>query len=91
MTELLAEIFKGQKVDKGIREARIVLLWEGAVSPEIARQTEAVKVKNRVLYVNTKSPVWAQELNFFKKEVIDKINQKAGFMAVRDIRFRAGG
>lgn len=91
MTQLLADILKQPRISKGINAGWTVLLWEQSVSPEIAKQTEAIKVKNRVLYVNTKSPVWAQELNFLKKDIMDRINEKAGCAAVRDIRFRAGG
>ncbi|MFA4967243.1 MAG: DUF721 domain-containing protein [Candidatus Margulisiibacteriota bacterium] len=91
MTQLLADILKRPQISKGIKAGWTVLLWEESVSTEIAKQTEAVKVKNRVLYVNTKSPVWAQELNFLKKEIMDRMNEKAGFSAVKDIRFKAGG
>ena len=91
MTLLLADIFKNNSFNKGIRDGQTVLLWEASVSAEIARQTEAVKVRNRVLYINTKSPVWAQELNFLKKEIIDRINEKAGYRALCDIRFKSGG
>lgn len=91
MTLLLADILKNNSFNKGMRDGRVVLLWEESVSAEIARQTEAVKVRNRILHVNTKSPVWAQELNFLKKEIMDRINEKAGYVAVRDIRFKSGG
>jgi len=91
LTQLLADILKRPQISKGIKAGWTVLLWEESVSTEIAKQTEAVKVKNRVLYVNTKSPVWAQELNFLKKEIMDRMNEKAGFSAVKDIRFKAGG
>lgn len=91
MTQLLAEVFKDRRSGKSIQGLRIVLLWEESVSSEIAKQTEAIKVKNKVLYVKTKAPVWAQELNLLKKELLDRINEKAGFFAVRDIRFKAGG
>jgi predicted nucleic acid-binding Zn ribbon protein len=91
LTQLLAEILKKPEASRVIRSGLIVLLWEESISQEIAKQTEAVKVKNRILYVNAKSPVWAQELNFLKKEIMDRINEKAGFMAVKDIRFKAGG
>lgn len=91
MTQLLAEVLKNKSIGKAILAGRVALLWAEVVTEEISRQTEAIKVKNRVLYVNTKSPVWAQELNFLKKEIIDKINAMAGLEAVKDIRFKAGG
>jgi len=91
LTELLAEIFNKKGAPKIIEGSRIVLLWKRCVPENISRQTEAVKVSNRILVVETKSPVWAQELNFIKKELMDKINDVAGYEAIRDIRFKAGG
>ena len=66
MTELLADILNNPRAGKAIENSRIVLLWNQCVSAEIAKQTEPVKVSNRILVVETKSPVWAQELNFLK-------------------------
>ena len=88
MTQLLKDILGDLSC---ARDARVILLWTESVSAEIARHTEPVKIRNRVLYVNTKSPVWAQELGFLKPEIIRKLNEKAGFDAVQDIRFKAGG
>jgi predicted nucleic acid-binding Zn ribbon protein len=91
LTEALADIFKKAGASKLIEYSKIVLLWKDCVTPEIAKQTEAVKIRNRILYVETRSPVWAQELNFFKEDIKEKLNQKAGYQAINDIRFKAGG
>ncbi|KAF0134912.1 MAG: hypothetical protein FD145_293 [Candidatus Saganbacteria bacterium] len=91
MTELLSEILKGSEINKLIKNANIVLLWSECVPREIAKNTEAIKIRNKVLYVDAKTSVWAQELNFLKKEILEKINEIAGFKAVADIRFKAGG
>lgn len=91
MTQLLADILKEGTLGRAVREGRVVTLWETTVSSEIARHTEAVKIHRKTLYVNVKSPVWAQELNFLKVQIIDKINQAAGYPAIKDIRFKAGG
>lgn len=91
MTELLADIFNTSKSGTAVRSGNLTLMWDKVVSGEIARFTEAVKVSRQVLYVEVKSPVWAQELNFLKPEIMQKLNQKAGYPAIKDIRFKAGG
>lgn len=88
MTQLLKDILGDLTC---ARDVRVILLWTESVSAEIARHTEPVKIRNRVLYINAKSPVWAQELTFLKPEIIKKLNDKAGYEAVQDIRFKAGG
>jgi predicted nucleic acid-binding Zn ribbon protein len=57
----------------------------------VGKQTEAVRMKNGILYVATTSSTWAQELSFLKKEIIKKFNQRAGEEAIRDIRFSVKG
>lgn len=88
MTQLLKDIFQGDNILKGLNS---VLLWDIVVDEKIKKHTKAIKLQRGVMYVITDNSVWAQELNFFKKEIIDKINSKAGNKAVRDIRFKVGG
>ncbi len=87
MTQLLKDILQESK---RLRSLNAVLLWDGVVERGIARHTEALKLQRGVLYVLTKSPAWAQELNFLKVDLIEKLNQRAGYRAVRDIRFKYG-
>ena len=97
MTQLLKDIFQKDSVLKGLN---IVLLWDDVIDEKIkalqdfdrtTRDSKALKLQRGVLYVITENSVWAQELNFFRKDIIDKINNKAGYKAVRDIRFKVGG
>jgi len=66
-------------------------LWDEVVDPKVRKHTKALKLQRGVLYITAESPVWSQELNFFRQELVDKINNKAGYKAVRDIRFKVGG
>ena len=88
MTQLLKDILQR---DKSLRGLNAVLLWDDVVDKKIQKHTRPIKLQRGALYVMTDSPVWAQELNFFKKEIIDKINDKAGEKIVKDIRFKVGG
>ena len=91
MTELLSDILESNSLGFAIKNTRVVMLWEKAVSKEIARQTEAIKIYRKVLYVEVKSSVWAQELRFLKGAIITKLNSMAGYDALHDIQFKAGG
>jgi predicted nucleic acid-binding Zn ribbon protein len=91
LTELLSDVLKRGALASLVRNGKLILLWESAVSDEISKQTEAVNVFRRILYVNVKSSVWAQELRFLKGEIVNKINKLAGYKAIIDIQFKAGG
>ena len=40
------------------------------------KTTLKIHLKNNTIIIKTKSPSWRQELLFFKKEIIQKINKK---------------
>ncbi|MBN3033116.1 MAG: DUF721 domain-containing protein [Candidatus Saganbacteria bacterium] len=92
MPEQLLEIFSrlDEKVGRAIRNCRLTALWPQVVDERVSRNTEAVKLVNRTLYIATASPVWAQELTFLKPAIIKRFNERAGAEVVSDIKFKAG-
>ena len=50
--------------------------WKQIVGKEISRKTELVKIENKTLFIKCSSPVWKTELQFQKKEIIEKIKKK---------------
>lgn len=93
MPEKLANIFG--RLDntslQTVKNCQLLALWPQVVDGRVGCNTEAVKITNRTLYINTSSSVWAQELGFFKKGLISKFNSLAGEAAIVDIRFKATG
>ena len=74
-------------LDKGVKQQQAVSLWPTAVGKKIAEKTTVQDVKHGVLVVRVDSPIWAQELQFQKKEVLFKINKTLGKKTIKDIRF----
>ena len=62
-------------------------IWPKTVGKKIAENTTAQDVEHGVLIVRVASPIWAQELQFQKKEVLFKINSALGKNTIKDIRF----
>lgn len=93
MAQRLSEILDGMEIGMGrtIGACRMLSLWSRVVDERVGKQTEAVKIRNRVLYVSASTSAWAQELSFLKNEFIKKFNAEAGKEAIQDIRFKAGG
>jgi hypothetical protein len=60
------------------------------VGPQVAAATEVEKVKDGVLYVRTRSGMWAQELTFYKDDILRRLNRRIGARQepiITDIRF----
>jgi predicted nucleic acid-binding Zn ribbon protein len=93
VTERLMDILErsNSAVAWTIRSCRQLEIWQKVVDERVARQTEAVKIKNKVLYVLTTTSTWAQELTLLKRDIINKFNLCAGEEAINDVRFRASG
>ena len=91
MIKSIAEIIEQDNIKFGgtIKICNLLNLWERVVDERVGKHTEAVKIKNQVLYVSTSSPAWAQELNFLKKKIIKKFNAAASEEVINDIRFSA--
>lgn len=71
--------------------ANLVLHWEKIVEDPISSQTEALKFYKGILYVEAVSSVWANELTYLKKELIDKLNQQFDKPIIKDIKFLVKG
>jgi predicted nucleic acid-binding Zn ribbon protein len=74
-------------LDVGVNQQQAANLWPTAVGKKIAENTTVQDVKHGVLIVRVDSPIWAQELQFQKKEVLFKINKTLGKKTIKDIRF----
>ncbi len=85
-TVLNTYLFK-MGLDVGVNQEQAVDIWPTAVGEKIAENTTVQDVKHGVLFVRANSPVWAQELQFQKKEVLFKINSALGKKTIKDIRF----
>ena len=71
-----------------IREA--LLAWHRISDEYAARHTEAVLVKNQILYVNTDSSALASELTLRGQELLKRINRELGTPILRRILFKSG-
>lgn len=67
-----------------------ISLWPEVVGEEVAKATMAERVRDGVLYVRTRSSVWACELAFYRDRFVAEINHRLGTPMIRDIRFRVG-
>ena len=74
-------------LDKGVKQQQAVNIWPTAVGKKIAENTTVQDVKHGILLVHAESPVWAQELQFKKKEILSNLNSSLGKKRIKDIRF----
>lgn len=74
-------------LEKGVAQNTALLIWSGIVGGVIAQNTSAESVEHGILIVRVTTPTWRQELQFQKKDIIEKLNRKLGKHTIKDIRF----
>ena len=70
-----------------MKEADVVRRFSEIVGDNIAARAEAVSIRDGKLVVKVASPVWRQELNYSKEEIIDALNRALSDNIVTDIHF----
>ena len=70
-----------------MKEADVVRRFSEIVGDNIAARAEAVSIREGKLVVKVASPVWRQELNYSKQEIIDALNRALNDNIVTDIHF----
>lgn len=68
----------------------VLLAWPAVVGKEIARITRPQEMRGGVLVVRVRTSTWANQLTFFKDDIINRLNQGANTVAVSDIRWVIG-
>jgi len=49
--------------------------WENIVGKKINKATKIIKIENKTIFIKCKNPTWKNELQYQKKEILNKLNQ----------------
>ncbi len=83
----LGKVLRRLGLTKKVAEKKALLAWPQICGKDLYKQTQALRIKDGILYVAVKSPVWSQQLSFFKPSLIDKINKEQKKKVIKDIHF----
>ena len=75
-------------ITRRTREAQALWLWPQVVGEHLARETKALKLTGGTLLVTASSPALAHQMHLERSLLIDRLNERIGARAVREIRFR---
>ncbi len=83
---LFEPLVKRLGIESGVRLARIKKDWNILFDKPLSLHMSPSRLADGELLVNVDSPVWVQQLNFYKSQITAKLNA----YGVRGIRFRIG-
>ena len=90
LAQALEGVIERSRTFKDLDLFQVWDFWTQAVGEEVARHAQPAAFRGGRLLVYVDSTVWAQELQFFKGEIIGRLNAKLGQSAVSEIRFQVG-
>ena len=73
--------------EKEYQKQNVFFSWEKIVGHDIAMHVRPTRMDFRTLYLSADTPVWANELRYMERELIDKINAFVCAELVKEIRF----
>jgi len=87
---ILGDALNKFRTDSDLELVSIFSIWKDVFGEGIANNSKPAGFKGKMLIVYVSSPVWIQELQYYKKNMITKINDALGKELVCDIKFRIG-
>jgi len=85
LNDILKNLIKNLGIERQILENQAIFYWPIIAGPQIAKISSAEKIKDGILFIRVNSDVWRNELLFYKKDFIQKLNKKLGKTIIFDI------
>ena len=74
LSQSISNLFKHKKFNP-LMFGELENNWENIVGKKIKKATKIIKIENKTLFIKCKNPTWKNELQYQKKEILNKINQ----------------
>jgi predicted nucleic acid-binding Zn ribbon protein len=87
LNKLILKFLESIGIREKVDENLALVYWHEVVGKEISEKTEPIKVVKGLLFVRVNDTVWRNELQFFKNEILQKLNTKIGKKRISDIKF----
>jgi predicted nucleic acid-binding Zn ribbon protein len=84
--EVLRSFLRGAHLEKELARRQTVLSWPRIVGAEVAAHSEALELRNQILWVAVPSSSWRQHILFLKPQILSAFRREHPGVAVGDIR-----
>lgn len=86
--DAIREFIRVYKLEDKLLETQIFSSWEKIMGKHIARYTDRISLRKKVLTVYLTSSVMRSELTMARDKIIRMLNEEAGKEIITDIHFR---
>ncbi|MFM6964179.1 MAG: DUF721 domain-containing protein [Sphingomonadales bacterium] len=85
--QLVKGIMKAYGLEEKMKSYDLIAAWPELMGPAVAQRTTDIRIENNILYLKIDSSVMRDELFHGKQIIIERCNQFAGEVLIRDIWF----
>jgi len=87
---LISDSLRGLNLEARVKEQTCLLVWDEVVGEQVAAAAQPEFVRDGKMFVIAKSSVWANELGFYKVDIIARLNRRVGGAVLKELVFKAG-
>lgn len=88
ITSLLGEMLKKPGIGEQITRHQAWLIWDQIVGKQIAARARPLRLRQGTLEIQVDHPVWMQQLQMMKTQILDKINERVPAAGITDLYLR---
>ncbi|MFB1022053.1 MAG: DUF721 domain-containing protein [Vicingaceae bacterium] len=88
LKQLVDKMLRSYGLGDRLDEMSLVKSWEELVGKMIARHTDEIYFNKGTLYVKLDSSTLRQELSYVKSDLVQRLNEKAGKIMVKNIHLK---
>ena len=85
--DVIDKLMKAYGLDGRMKEIEIINKWEEMMGRAVSARTTNIYIKNQVLHLTLDSSVMRDELMHGKSIIIQRVNETAGCVMIRDVWF----
>ncbi|MCD6527419.1 MAG: DUF721 domain-containing protein [Desulfuromonas sp.] len=87
---LIEGLFTHLGIADKIGQHRAWLVWKECVGSQIAAHATPIRIRDNILEVRVDHPVWMQQLQLLKPQLLKKLNAELADAPLNDLFFRRG-
>mgnify|MGYP001226934479 CR=1 FL=1 len=85
--DILKDYVHENKLEDKLAEIDLINSWERLLGKTVARYTRNIYIRNRILFVETSSPMVRNELMMIREQIKKRLNEEAGRELIDKIHF----
>jgi hypothetical protein len=85
--DIIDKLMRAYGLDRKMKELDVVAAWPELMGSAVANRTKDIQIRNGILYLSMDSSVMRDELQLGKQIIIQRVNDMAGLVLIKDIWF----